>query len=165
MFVTTCQLQLLHRRRPSQPVRQGGRAESTSWPSLGESYQVGLSSIGVFHGMAGVAPAPLGLWKFHQPVKELKSAGKIVPMILCEKFEPVKKMCLPCDFASDTPMLSSHSSRHQVGLTQKEGGSSYFSSLLSLLFPRIFVLFYPSNSSFLPLLGLVTIVNTTCSLL
>ena len=70
--------------------------------------------IGVFHGVARVPP--LGLWNCHQPVKELKSAGKI--FIKCpydfasevrytvnvRKFELVKKMCNPCDFASDTPM-------------------------------------------------------------
>ena len=59
----------------------------------------------------------LGLWNFHQLVKEVKSAGKI--FIKCpydfasevrytvniRKLESVKKMCHPCDFASDTPMI------------------------------------------------------------
>ena len=36
-------------------------------------------NIGVFHGVAGVAGVPpLGLWNFYQPVKELKSAGKMI---------------------------------------------------------------------------------------
>ena len=36
-----------------------------------------LIIIGVFHGVAGVARANPGLMEFHQPVKEVKSAGKI----------------------------------------------------------------------------------------
>ena len=76
-----------------------------------ERWDLSGLAIGVFYGVA-----PLGLWNFHQPVKELKSAGKI--FIECpydfasevrytvnvRKFELVKKMCHPCDFASDTPM-------------------------------------------------------------
>ena len=58
----------------------------------------------------------MGLWNFHQPVKELKSAGKIFIKwpydfasevrytVNVRKFESVKK-CHPCDFASDTPMV------------------------------------------------------------
>ena len=60
---------------------------------------------------------PLGLWNFHQLVKELMSAVKIFIecpydfasgvryIVNVRKFESVKKMCHPCDFASDTPML------------------------------------------------------------
>ena len=45
-----------------------------------------IIDIGIFHGVAGVPP--LGLWNFHQLVKELKSPGKI--FIEC-----------PYDFASE----------------------------------------------------------------
>ena len=69
-------------------------------------------------GWPGWHVPALGLWNFHQPVKEVKSAGKI--FIRCpydfasqvgytvnvRKFEPVYKNLPPCDFASDMPMVT-----------------------------------------------------------
>ena len=66
-------------------------------------------------GWPGWHVPPLGLWNFHQPVKELKSTGKI--FIECPydfasevrytvNMNWLKKMCHPCDFASDTPMVT-----------------------------------------------------------
>ena len=90
-------------------------------------------------GWPGWHVPPLGLWNFHQPVKEVKSASKI--FIRCpydcasevrytvnvRKFESVKKMCHPCDFASDTPMrlrLFSSSHRNRYCSSYREGHNS-----------------------------------------